>query len=297
MQWQVGRGRQLGAHAFAGRVVVVAGWGMTGQSAAGVLSEMGARVTVLNAEPPGCGVHEAQGVEFLVDTAPEALAEKAAHLRHELLIASPGWPPHHPVLSGWRGPIWSDIELAWHIADPATRWITLTGTNGKTTTVGMVGSILAAAGRNYRIVGNVGVPIVRTVWDARDEHLDNLAVELSSFQLHHVHSLSAASAAVLNLADDHLDWHGSAQEYATAKARIYQHTRGACVYNIDAPETRRMVEEADVVEGARAIGFRLGPPGVSELGVVEGTLVDRAFIANRRTHGQEFAERSRWPTE
>lgn len=289
MDEAVGGAVQLGAQAFAGRPVVVAGWGVTGKSAAGVLAEIGARVTVLNAAEPAPGDTPPAGLEFIVDADPARLAEKSAHLRGHLLIASPGWPPHHPVIAGWDGPVWSDIELAWHLADPNTRWLTLTGTNGKTTTVGMVGAILEAAGRTYRVVGNVGVPIVSAVWDARAVHLDNLAVELSSFQLHHVHSVSAAASAVLNLADDHLDWHGSAKNYAEAKARIYTRTRTACIYNVDAPATRAMVEDADVVEGARAVGFTLGTPGLSELGVVDDALVDRAFIPNRRTHGQAFA--------
>lgn len=283
MPWHTGGGQRLGAQVFAGEHVVVAGWGMTGRSAADVLTEMGARVTVLNS-------HEIDStLEAIIDADPQTLAEKSAGVAGELLIVSPGWPPHHPVLASWRGPIWSDIELAWHIGDPATRWIVLTGTNGKTTTIGMVGAILEAAGRNHRVVGNVGVPIVRTVWDTRGELLDNLAVELSSFQLHHVHSVSPVSSAVLNLADDHIDWHGSFEEYAAAKARIYERTRVACVYNREAPATRTMVEQADVIEGARAVGFTLGAPAVSEVGVVEGTLVDRAFIPDRRTHGRAFA--------
>lgn len=286
--WRASPGTQLGTEAFRGRRVVVAGWGMTGQSAAGVLAEIGAHVTVLNAVAPEAQ-SAGEGIEFLIDDDGHELARRSAHLHAELLVASPGWPPHHPVLAAWHGPVWSDIELAWHIADPATRWITLTGTNGKTTTVGMVGAILAAAGRNYRIVGNVGVPIVRTIWDARTERLDNLAVELSSFQLHHVHSMSPVSAAVLNLADDHLDWHGSPENYARAKARIYSQTRAACVYNVDVPATREMVESADVVDGARAVGFTLTSPKVGELGLVEDALVDRAFISQRRTHGQVFA--------
>lgn len=291
VSWRTGREHRLGAGAFAGAHVVVAGWGMTGQSAATVLADMGAKVTVLNAAPPhNLPDAAASGIEFIIASEARALADRSAHLRANLLIASPGWAPHHPVLSRWGGPVWSDIELAWHIADPATRWLTLTGTNGKTTTIGMVAAILDAAGRSNRVVGNVGVPIVRTVWDARAEGVANLAVELSSFQLHHVHSVSAAAAAVLNLADDHLDWHGGAEEYAGAKARIYTHARAACVYNAQDPATRRMVEEADVVEGARAVGFTLAAPRIGELGIVEGALVDRAFIDSRATHGQIIAE-------
>lgn len=279
-------GTRVGINAFNNQHITVAGWGMTGQSVAGVLLELGARVTVLNAqEPPD----RPEGIEFLTHTDPNELAHLSNGNNTGLLIASPGWPPHHEVISSWQGPIWSDIELAWHISDPHTRWITLTGTNGKTTTIGMVASILKAAGRTYDVVGNVGVPIVSTVWAQRNAPVDNLAVELSSFQLHNVHSISAVSSAVLNFADDHLDWHGSAGAYAEAKAKIYEHTAVACVYNVDVPKTREMVENADVIDGARAIGFTRGTPALAELGVVEESLVDRAYIDNRRTHGQIFA--------
>lgn len=280
-------GGRLGPEVFAGQQITVAGWGITGRSCARVLTDLGARVTVLNAAPIDAGDAAAATI---IDADPAALAAACAHLRHSLLIASPGWPPHHPVLAGWRGPIWSDLELAWHIADPATRWLTLTGTNGKTTTAGMAGAILRAAGRRHRVVGNIGVPIVQALWDTRLDPPENLVVELSSFQLHYVHSISAVAAAVLNLASDHLDWHGSYEQYVAAKARIYDRTQAACVYNEDDPATRRLVEEADVVEGARAVGFTLAAPRVGQVGFVEGALVDRAYAPDRRTHGQVLAE-------
>jgi len=130
---------------------------------------------------------------------------------------------------------------------------------------------------------------------------DVLVVELSSYQLHWINrnaegALFPFASVCLNLADDHLDWHGSAEAYAAAKGRVYQNTRVACVYNLADDATRRMVEEADVVDGCRAIGFGLGAPGPSDLGVVDGIIVDRAFHEDRRnaaleltTHG-ELAE-------
>lgn len=289
-RWATRRGEHLGTEVFAGARVIVAGWGATGRSSTRVLADLGADVIVLN----GTDITDdlPAGVCAIVDTDPQELAQRASKYSTDLLIASPGWPPHHPVLASWAGPIWSDIELAWHICDPATRWIVVTGTNGKTTTIGMVGSILAAAGRNYRVVGNIGVPIVQAVWEARDNPLDNLAVELSSFQLHNIHSIAPVSAVVLNLADDHIDWHGSFEAYSAAKAKVYEGVRAACIYNVNVQATRVMVENADVTEGARAVGFTLGTPGLSELGIVEDSLVDRAFIPNRRTHGQVFADAS-----
>jgi UDP-N-acetylmuramoylalanine--D-glutamate ligase len=92
----------------------------------------------------------------------------------------------------------------------------------------------------------------------------------------------------LNLAPDHLQWHGSFEAYRDAKGVVYAHTRVACVYNRADAATRRMVEDAEVVEGARAIGFGLDVPGPSDLGVVDGILVDRAFLDDRRTSALEL---------
>jgi UDP-N-acetylmuramoylalanine--D-glutamate ligase len=120
-----------------------------------------------------------------------------------------------------------------------------------------------------------------------------LAVELSSFQLHYTYSMSAESAAVLNVAEDHLDWYDSIgpspmQSYAADKGRIYERVQRACVYNVADPETERLVREADVQEGARAVGFTLGMPGVGTLGVVEDLLADRAFIEQRESSAAEL---------
>ena len=167
-------------------------------------------------------------------------------------------------------------------------WLGITGTNGKTTTTQMLESMLGAAGLRTAAVGNIGRPIMETVLDP--EPYDVLAVELSSHQLHWSNSLALHSAAVLNLQPDHLEWHGAYQAYRDAKAKIYAGVQASCVYNVADPATERMVEEADVVEGARAIGFTLGTPGLSMLGVVDDLLVDRAFIEQRRDSALELAK-------
>ncbi|MDO5684163.1 MAG: Mur ligase family protein, partial [Propionibacteriaceae bacterium] len=114
--------------------------------------------------------------------------------------------------------------------------------------------------------------------------------ELSSFQLHFSHTLQLHSAAVLNIEPDHLEWHADFAEYASDKASIYERVTHSCVYNVEDPATEKMVEEADVTEGARAIGFTLGMPGMSMLGVVEDLLVDRAFVEQRKTSALELAQ-------
>jgi len=284
--------------ALRGVRAVVVGLGASGRAAATVLADVGARVTV--AVPDAQQAEEADlppGVDVIADADPERLAERVGQRDPDVLVASPGVPPRHPVLA--RAPaagvaVWSEVELAWRVDRPGTQWLTLTGTNGKTTTVGMLAAQLAAAGWHAPEVGNVGTPISTTVLDARagGRRLDGLAVELSSFQLHYTHSLSPVASACLNITDDHLDWHGSAEGYWADKARVYTGTRVACVYNAADDATMRMVEQAEVVEGARAVGFTLQAPRVAQLGIVESHLVDRALIGNRQTHGQVLAELS-----
>ena len=135
--------------------------------------------------------------------------------------------------------------------------------------------------------GNVGLPVIEAALDP--EGFDVLALELSSFQLHWTEHLDCEAAVVLNVSADHLDWHGGAEEYARAKGRIFEGVRTACVYNVADPTTLRLVEDADVVEGARAVGITLGAPGLSELGIIDDILVDRAFHPGRRTSAAELA--------
>jgi UDP-N-acetylmuramoylalanine--D-glutamate ligase len=124
------------------------------------------------------------------------------------------------------------------------------------------------------------VPILDAV---RDElGFDVLVVELSSFQLHYLGEIKPFAAAVLNVELDHIDWHGSFEVYSEAKAKIFENVESACVYNLADPKILRMVENADVQEGARAIGFGLGFPGPSSIGFVEDLLVDNAYSPMRK---------------
>ena len=209
----------------------------------------------------------------------------------DLVVTSPGWRPDQPLLVAAADagvPVWGEVELAWRMRprEGAAPWLTVTGTNGKTTTVQMLTAMLRAAGLRACSAGNVGTPVLEAVLDPRP--YDVIAVELSSFQLHWSESLAPRASVCLNIAPDHVDWHGSLEEYARAKGRVYRGTEVACVYNADDARTLRLVEDADVQEGCRAVGFTLGVPGLSELGVVEDVLADRAFVAERRTAAAEL---------
>ncbi|GAB3178310.1 UDP-N-acetylmuramoyl-L-alanine--D-glutamate ligase [Streptomyces incanus] len=281
---------------FRGRHITVAGLGVSGVPAARALHGLGAHVTVVNDGDDDRARTQAAELERLGITV--RLGEQAASTLPEgteLVVTAPGWNPGKPLFAAAAQagvPIWGDVELAWRLRGPgAPPWLAVTGTNGKTTTVRMLASILEAAGLRTAAVGNIGVSLLDAVLG--DEQYDVLAVELSSYQLHWSSSLRAHSAAVLNLAPDHLDWHGSMEAYAADKGRVYEGNRIACVYNADAtdkPSTEDLVREADVEEGCRAVGFTLGTPGPSQVGVVDGILVDRAFVEDRQGSAQELAE-------
>jgi UDP-N-acetylmuramoylalanine--D-glutamate ligase len=284
----------LGRHdSWDGVRAVVAGFGVSGFAAADNLLHLGATVTALD-ESPGDDERQEKAELLRVLGADVRLGSgQTAQLPADVdvLVTSPGWKPSAPLLAQARErgvPIWGEVELAWRLRDPehAAAWLAVTGTNGKTTTVQMLDTILRTAGLRSVAVGNVGLPIVEAVMDPAP--YDVFAVELSSFQLHYTDSMAAESAAVLNIAEDHLDWYPSMEEYAADKGRIYQRVSRACVYNVGDEVTRRLVEEADVREGARAIGFTLGMPAVGMVGVVEDILVDRAFIAERQTSAAEL---------
>jgi len=278
---------------------VVAGFGVSGFAAADNLTHLGASVTALaegarNAEE----LEKAELLEVLgarVDLHTGATLTLPDDV--DVLITSPGFRPDAPLLAQAhaRGiPVWGEVELAWRLRHPEheTPWLCVTGTNGKTTTVQMLDSILRAAGLRSAAVGNVGRPIVEAVMNPTP--FDVLAVELSSFQLHYTDSMSPQASAVLNVAEDHLDWYSypsatsSMEAYAADKGRIYERTQLACIYNVADPTTEALVQEADVVEGARAIGFTLGMPSIGMVGLVEDILADRAFVESRDSTAAEL---------
>lgn len=278
----------------AGLRILVTGFGVSGYAIADQTMQRGARVLVVDgADTPEirerAQILEVLGLEFRLGAEHTRALPEDREI--DLVVTSPGWRPDQPLLAAAaaRGiPVWSEVELARRmqpVDGPA--WLGITGTNGKTTTVTMLESILRAAGLRAVACGNVGLPVIEAALDP--EGFDVLALELSSFQLHWTEHLDCEAAVVLNVSADHLDWHGGAEEYARAKGRIFEGVRTACVFNTADETTLHLVEEADVVEGARAVGISLGAPGLSELGIIDGILVDRAFHPERRSSAAELA--------
>lgn len=275
---------------WSGRSVGVAGIRMAGSACARALAGLGARVIAVDGGDSPDHVRwaeelRARGVAVRLGdgaTLPDGL---------ELLVVSPGFPPTAPIIRAALGagvPVWGELELAWRLRGPdAAPWLAITGTNGKTTATLMLESILRADGKRAVAAANIGRSLVDEVLK-RD--LDVIAVEVGAPQLPFWHSVSPLAAVCLNVAEDHVDHFGTYRSYVAAKARIYERCQVAAVYNTADDETLRLVEQADVAPGCRAIGFTLGAPGLSELGVVDDLLVDRAFGHDRRTHALELAK-------
>ncbi|HEU0088606.1 MAG TPA: UDP-N-acetylmuramoyl-L-alanine--D-glutamate ligase [Pseudonocardiaceae bacterium] len=252
---------------LAGARVLVAGARVTGVSAARVLRELGATVTVTDSS-------SAQ-LEALVQAgaAPRVVAALTAPPPGtDLVVTSPGFRPDAPLMVAAQRagvPVIGDVTLA-HWVDRArpqpADWLVVTGTNGKTTTVGMLESILRAAGLDAAACGNIGLPVLNAV---RAGHRV-LAVELSSFQLHWARELDLRAAVVLNVSVDHLDWHGSMAAYAAAKGSVYARAATA-VSNLDDAWSTRLAA------GRGGVGFTLGEPAEGQLGVRGRRLVDLAF--------------------
>ncbi|HUB43143.1 MAG TPA: UDP-N-acetylmuramoyl-L-alanine--D-glutamate ligase [Streptosporangiaceae bacterium] len=285
-----GSGTVSGLADLAGRPVVVAGLGITGQSVSSLLASQGARVTAVDsrddAERRAVADRLAkEGVAARLG--PEQLGPGASvPPGTALVVTSPGLRPDTPLLANAVTAgieVIGDVELAWRLrpwlpGGGRQQWLAITGTNGKTTTVRMLAAMLTAAGHRSVAAGNVGTPILDVVTDP--EPYPVVAVELSSFQLYWSATIRPLAAVVLNLAAHHLDWHDDVVSYAAAKARIFAPGTIA-ICNADDPATVAMAAAAS--QAARIVGFRLGRPSAGELGVEDGWLVDCAFASTNLT--------------
>lgn len=254
-----------------GAPVLVAGGGVTGKAVLAALSRFGAAPTLCDDDPATLRRYADTGAATAtMSSATQRVAEYA------LVVTSPGFSPDTPLLVAAAAagvPVWGDVELAWRLDaagryGPPRRWLVVTGTNGKTTTTSMLHAMLTAAGRRSALCGNIGDPVL----DVLDRPADLLAVELSSFQLHWAPSVRPEAGVVLNIAEDHLDWHATMAEYTAAKARVLD-GRVAVVGLDDA----RAAALLDTAAAPVRVGFRLGEPAAGELGVRDGRLIDRAF--------------------
>ncbi len=246
--------------------VLVCGVGVAGTSAAKALLDLGSDVALTaTSEGPSVAELVARGARWMgpLGELPDV----------DLVVASPGLRPTDPLLiaAQVRGvPVWGEVELAWRLRGPdAAPWLAVTGTNGKTTTVHMLEAMLLAAGLRAVAVGNVGEPLIDAVVAAPPYQV--LVVEVSSQQLHFAPSMRPLAGALLNLAPDHLDWHGSFEDYAAAKAGVW--FGAVAVGNADDPLVARLLGTAP----GEHVSFTLDEPEPGQVGVASGHLVSRAF--------------------
>ncbi|HEV7863344.1 MAG TPA: UDP-N-acetylmuramoyl-L-alanine--D-glutamate ligase [Acidimicrobiia bacterium] len=255
---------------------LVVGLGVTGVAVARRLVADG-RVTVVDDNPGSArfaeraATLEALGVTVVGAPTPERLGELVAAA--DLVVPSPGVPEAHPVyaLAGQAGvPLRSEIELAGvAAAERGVRMVAVTGTNGKTTVTTLLAEMLTAGGQRAAAAGNIGRPLLDAV---HDEGVDVVVAEVSSFQLRFTEAFRPRVAVLLNVAEDHLDWHPSFKDYLSAKARIFANQAGddLLVFNAD----DEAVAGASETAPARSVAFTLRP-GLPGAWRVEGGVLVR----------------------
>ena len=252
---------------LSGESVLILGAGVTGIAVARSLSAKGAAILFADDQ-----VETVEG--FKVSKSDKIQVDGLS-----FIVISPGWKESHPLIvkaqaAGIR--LVNEIDLAWSFRAelvPGQKWIALTGTNGKTTTVEMAAAMLRAGGVSAIACGNVGTTVIESV--ESPEKYEVLVLELSSFQLHWLREASFVAAAILNIAEDHLDWHGTFTEYARVKGSILDRTSTGIFNSADL----EVVNQAAHWQG-RKVFFSLDTPAPGEIGVVEELLVDRAFVSD-----------------
>ena len=247
---------------FAGKRVLILGGGVTGSAVAKIIEELGASVHVADQKPlPDFVNHPITDLD---------------NLNYDFAIVSPGWKPNHPLVQALEKAnikITNEVDLAWHfrnLHNPKQRWIAITGTNGKTTTTELTASMISAAGISATACGNVGTTVIESVWS--DKRYEVLVLELSSFQIHWMQDPEFEAIAILNIADDHTDWHGSFEAYTAAKVKLLSFTDTGIINGQD----QHLVSSVSNWSGQK-IYFGLDTPAHGQLGLVENLLVDRAF--------------------
>ncbi len=249
----------------------IIGAGTSGVSAAKLLAERGYDVTVFDQSkdtlPEGirATIHQVED--------PAAMGEAITALDPKFLVVSPGVPPHSkaleaPTASGVE--VIGEVELAWRLGNQRD-WLCITGTNGKTTTVEMLASILRAGGEDVVASGNVGFPLT----EPKSMEAERLPVELSSAQLTTTTTLAPASSICLNVDVDHVDWHGSKEAYWDAKASVYDNTSVARIYFADDPQVKSWAEQASNAASSALLPLSFGEVDEGGIGIQDGHLINR----------------------
>jgi UDP-N-acetylmuramoylalanine--D-glutamate ligase len=265
---------------FANKSFLILGSGVTGRALQSILGAAGLKFAVIDESDENSG----------------ALLEAELSAGVDFAIVSPGWRKDHPYIGQLRQravEIMSEIDFAWlvkeHVA-PDQIWVAITGTNGKTTTVQMLEAILRTAGISAVAAGNVGKTVIESVL----EGYEVLALELSSFQIDWSNQARFRISAVLNIAPDHLDWHGSLDAYIAAKMKLLDLSQIGLFNESDGNITRFLErsKKFPASDGRSSlIPIHLATPAKGEIGLVEGLIVDRAFVESP-DQGEELADLS-----
>jgi UDP-N-acetylmuramoylalanine--D-glutamate ligase len=273
---------------WAGAKAVVVGLGDTGFAIVDTLVELGVDVLVV-ARSAASDVTKITGVigaQALVDPDGGVRAEAAAGFGADFAVVSPGIDPEDPAVSalGAAGvPVWSDVDFAWRVRDkdhdPA-QWIVVVGSLTSVKIAELAARILVADGRSARHVGFGASPLLDAL---RDPHpYDTLVIAASDESVHWWGRLpSALRRPVVSVSIE-----------ATGESTVgtrFDGTAMACIYRRGTGPSESMVVDADVMEGARAVGIGLDAPGMSDIGVVEGIVCDRAFLEDRAHHALEVS--------
>ena len=204
-----------------GKEVLIIGLGISGLSTIKALNNLGANISVMDSK------NEEDLKDILTNIQDISIKKYFGTNiidlnKVDLIVKSPGVPPNAEIIQKARKnniEIITDIELAFRLS-PTEKIITITGTNGKTTTTTLVGEILKRAKFNTYIVGNIGVGILQEIVKSKPE--DVFVVEASSFQLEDIKQFRPKVSLILNISPDHLDWHGSYENYINAKKNIFK---------------------------------------------------------------------------
>ena len=273
---------------WAGLRVLVVGLGQTGFAALDTLCELGSTVTVVarDAAEDLVKLADVVGASVLVEPDDGARLTTLLGRHFDLAIISPGVTPGDPVIDHLRRervPLWSDLDLAWRLRDksgPAAAWIMVQHGAATETTVDIAQRIFQAAGLPTRVVGYGAPPVLDALREPRS--YDALIVQVSreSLQWRSRFPDSPLSPAVTVSLDE---------DGEPTSGVFFDGTREACVYRKGVGPTEAQVQDAEVVEGARAIGLGLDSPGMSDIGLVEGIIVDRAFLEDRAHQALEIS--------
>jgi UDP-N-acetylmuramoylalanine--D-glutamate ligase len=250
---------------LAGRRVLVVGLGVSGFAAARALLELEAKVRVTE-DASGAGISERAEVLRGLGAEVEIGGHQEELLDADLAVVSPGIPPEAAVAVALRNAgieIIGEVELAYRLA--SCDFLAVTGTNGKTTTTSLLADMLVEGGIDSVAAGNIGLPLIEAV--GKIPRGGAIAVEVSSFQLETIRDFHPRVAVILNIAEDHTDWHGTMKDYAAAKARIVENQDGedVVVFNAEDAAAARIASMAE----ARAVPFsavRVPPGGVGVAG-------------------------------